>query len=75
MGHTVDELNNTYAHEYKGSQRQASSMFLSLIPLNTFGSTPPSDIQHFVMNLMDKLNKDLEEGLKNLLKSGALAGA
>jgi integrase len=75
MGHTVDELNNTYAHEYKGMQRRASSMFLSLIPLNTFGSAPPSGIQHSVTNLMDKLNKDLEEGLKNLLISGAPTGA
>lgn len=75
MGHTVDELNNTYAHEYKGVQLRASSMFLSLIPLNTFGLTPPSDIQNLVTNLRDKLNKDLEEGLKNLLRSGALAGA
>lgn len=75
MGHTPDELNNTYAHEYKGVQRRASSMFLSLIPLNTFGSTPPSQIQQFVTELMDKLNKDLEERLKNFLKSGALAGA
>lgn len=75
MGHTVDELNNTYAHEYKGVQQRASSMFLSLIPLDTLGLTPSSDIQHFVTNLKDKLNKDLEEGLKNLLKSGALVGA
>lgn len=75
MGHTVDELNNTYAHEYEGVQRQASSMFLSLIPLNTFGSTPPSEIKPLVMKLMDKFNKDLEEGLKNLLRNGALAGA
>lgn len=75
MGHTVAELNNTYAHEYKGIQRQASSMFLSLIPLNTLGLTPPSEIQHLVTKLMDKVNKDLEEGLKNFLKSGALAGA
>jgi len=75
MGHTVDELNNTYAHEYKGVQLHASSMFLSLIPLNTFGLTPPSEIQDLVMNLMDKLNKDLEDGLKNLLKCGAPAGA
>lgn len=75
LGHTVDELNNTYAHEYKGVQRQASSMFLSLIPINTSGLTPPSEIQDLVTKLMDKLNKDLEDGLKNLLRNGALAGA
>jgi integrase len=75
LGHTPDELNNTYAHEYKGVQRQASSMFLSLIPLNTFGLPPPSDIKHLVMKLVAKLNSDLEEGLKDLLRSGALAGA
>ncbi len=75
MGHTVAELNNTYAHEYKGMQRQASSMFLSLIPLNTFGVTPPSEIQHLVTKLMEKLNEDLKEGVKTLLKSGALTGA
>jgi hypothetical protein len=56
-------------------QRQASSMFLSLIPLNTFGVTPPSEIQHLVTKLMEKLNEDLKEGVKTLLKSGALTGA
>lgn len=67
MGHTVDMLNNIYAHQYKGRQRKASSLFVKLIPLTTSGSVKPSDIEEGVKQLVDQATKELEETFKKLL--------
>jgi integrase len=67
MGHSVDTLNNTYAHEYPGRQRKASELFVSLIPLNTQGAVPPSEIQSHIKQIVDSVLQEFEEKLKGLL--------
>jgi integrase len=67
MGHTVDMLNNTYAHQYKGRQRRASSLFVKLIPLTTSGSVKPADIEECVKQHVEQTAQELEESFKKLL--------
>ena len=67
MGHSVNTLNNTYAHEYEGRQRKASELFVSLIPVNTSSSVPPSGIQEHVKQVVDNMLRELEEKIKTLL--------
>jgi integrase len=68
LGHTVDMLNNTYAHQYKGRQRKASSLFVKLIPMNNTGSVQPADIQGRVKQLVEQSTQELEDALKKLMK-------
>lgn len=67
MGHSVDTLNNTYAHEYPGRQRKASELFVSLIPLNTHGAVPPSGIQSHIKQVVESALQEFAETLKSLL--------
>lgn len=67
MGHTVDMLNNTYAHQYKGRQRRASSLFVKLIPMTTSGFDKPADIKERVKQLLEQSTQELEEFFKKLL--------
>lgn len=69
LGHTVDMLNNTYAHEYKGRQRTASSLFVKLIPTTTFGSVKPTNIKERVKQLVEQSAQELEESLRKLVKA------
>ena len=73
LGNTVAVLNNTYAHVYKGRQRKMSSLFVKLIPLNTFGSPQQSDRQERVKQLVEKTTQDFEEALNKLLNNRPLA--
>lgn len=66
MGHSVATLQNTYAHVYPGRQRKASELFVSLIPLNTSGSVPPSGIQDHVKQAVDEVLQEFEGRLKSL---------
>lgn len=67
MGHTVNTLNNIYAHKYKSRGRKASALFISLIPLAVANSAPLSDVQALITSLVDKMRQDLEEDLGGLL--------
>jgi integrase len=67
LGHTVDMLNNTYAHQYKGRQRKASSLFVKLIPAAASGSLQPVEIKERVKQLVEQSSQELEESLNKLL--------
>lgn len=69
MGHSVNTLNNNYAHQLKGRQRKASSLFVKLIPLTTAGSIQPAEIQERVKQLVEKSTQELEEALNKLLNN------
>jgi integrase len=66
LGHTVDMLNNIYAHQYKGRQRKASSLFVKLIPTAS-SSVQPADIKECIKQLVEQSTQELEDALKKLL--------
>jgi integrase len=66
LGHTVGELNRTYAHILEGRQRTASTLFVNLIPLAT-GLSSPSDIDSRITQILRKSTQDLEEAMQKLL--------
>jgi hypothetical protein len=65
----VAELNNTYAHQYKGRQRKASSLFVKLIPTIASDSVQPADVRGRIKQLVEQSTQELEEALKNLLNT------
>lgn len=67
LGHTVEMLNNTYAHVYKGRQRMASSMFVKLIPMSVSASSQPADTTERLKQLVGQAAQMMEESFKKLL--------
>lgn len=66
LGHTVEMLNNTYAHVYKGRQRMASTMFVQLIPMSV-SSGQSADITERINELVVQESLRMEEAFKKLL--------
>lgn len=65
MGHTVDELNRTYAHVLPNRQRSASKLFLGLVPLDPPSSFTPEDVEQILRQVMSQAN---EEMMKSILR-------
>lgn len=67
LGHSVKVLNETYAHELPERQRIASSLFVSLLPLDTSGSFTEGEIEQHLKQVQSKLNANIESALLGLL--------
>jgi integrase len=63
LGHTVDELNRTYAHVLPGRQKMASRLFASLVPAKLAKSLTISEAKAHIKQLVSKSKKQFEENL------------
>ena len=68
LGHSVETLNETYAHVLPDRQRVASSFFVSLIPINISTSYAEAEVQNHFRQFLGKLTTDLEANFLKLLK-------
>lgn len=69
LGHTVEMLNNTYAHVYKGRQRMASSVFVKIVPMSANDSVNSVDNTERIKGLVEQATQQMEEAFRKLLTS------
>lgn len=67
LGHSVETLNEIYAHVLPERQRVGSSLFASLIPLNISSSFAKEEVHNHFTQFLGKLNANLEANFLKLL--------
>lgn len=70
LGHTVQMLNDTYAHVLPARQRRASRLITSLIPINAVDKPSKEEILSRVKRLSTETKEELEAALMRFFKKG-----
>jgi integrase len=73
LGHSVEVLNKVYAHVLEGRQRRASSLFLSIVPVEISAAVSRPEILNHIKRVVEMTSEDIETSLIQLV-GGAVDG-